>query len=302
MKTVISISLGSSKRDHVAVTELLGEMFHVERRGTDGDSRRAEGLIRELDGKVDAFGLGGTDLYLVAGKRRYVIRDSAHLVRAAQQTPIVDGSGLKDTLERMTINYLAQEVGINFREKRILVVSAVDRFGLAEALAATGGRITFGDLIFSLGIPIPITSLPVLRAAAYVLLPVICRIPFKYLYPTGAKQEEIVPRHEKFYLQADVIAGDFHYIRRHLPPELPDKIIITNTVTADDVELLRSRGVRTLITTTPEIAGRSFGTNVLEAMLVAYLGRRPEEITATDYQQLLDALGFTPRVENLDPR
>lgn len=300
MKTVMSISLGSSKRDHVADTELLGETFHVERRGTDGDSRRAEQLIRGLDGKVDAFGLGGTDLYLVAGRRRYVIRDSAHLVRAARQSPIVDGSGLKDTLERLTVDYLRDTLGVNFEEKRLLVVSAVDRFGLAEALAATGGRIVFGDLIFSLGIPLPITSFTVLRALAYLLLPIICRIPFKYLYPTGAKQEEIVPRHAKFYLWADVIAGDFHYIRRYLPPELPGKMIITNTVTAEDVELLRTRGVETLVTTTPEFSGRSFGTNVLEAMLVAYLGRRPEEIAPAEYLHLLDAIGFRPRVEKLN--
>ncbi|TDA70739.1 MAG: quinate 5-dehydrogenase [Clostridia bacterium] len=300
MKRVISISLGSSKRDHVAEVELLGETFHVERRGTDGDSRRAEELIRELDGKVDAFGLGGTDLYLVAGKRRYVIRDSANLVRAARRTPIVDGSGLKDTLERKTVEYLEQEWGMSLADKRVLVVSAVDRFGLAEALAATRAKMFFGDLIFSLGIPIPITSLATLRFLAWLMLPVICRIPFKYIYPTGSKQEEIIPRYEKYYLAADVIAGDFHYIRRHLPPELPGKIIITNTVTGDDVELLRARGVKTLVTTTPEFSGRSFGTNVLEAMLVAYLGRRPDEIAPDAYHQLLETLGFAPRVEVLN--
>lgn len=300
MKRVISISLGSSKRDHVAEVELLGETFYVERRGTDGDSRRAAELIRELDGKVDAFGLGGTDLYLVAGNRRYVIRDSAHLVRAARQTPIVDGSGLKDTLERKTVEYLERDLGMSLGDKRVLVVSAVDRFGLAEALAATGARVIFGDLIFSLGLPIPITSLGTLRFLARLLLPIICRIPFKYIYPTGSKQEEIVPRHEKYYLAADVIAGDFHYIRRHLPPELPGKMIITNTVTADDVELLRARGVKTLVTTTPEFSGRSFGTNVLEAMLVAYLGRRPEEIAPEEYHRLLETLGFVPRVEALN--
>jgi hypothetical protein len=28
-----------------------------------------------------------------------------------------------------------------------------------------------------------------------------------------------------------VIAGDFHYIRRHMPPDLSGKIILTNTIT-----------------------------------------------------------------------
>ena len=58
MKKVISISLGSSKRDHTAVHDFGGHTFQIERRGTDGDKQQAINLIRELDGKVDAFGLG----------------------------------------------------------------------------------------------------------------------------------------------------------------------------------------------------------------------------------------------------
>lgn len=59
MKRVVSISLGSSKRDHQVETEFLGEKFRIERIGTDGDMERMITMIRELDGRVDAFGLGG---------------------------------------------------------------------------------------------------------------------------------------------------------------------------------------------------------------------------------------------------
>jgi hypothetical protein len=70
MKRVVGISIGSSKRDHKVEAEFLGEKFLIERIGTDGDMNRAIEMIRELDGKVDAFGMGGIDLYLVAGGRR----------------------------------------------------------------------------------------------------------------------------------------------------------------------------------------------------------------------------------------
>jgi hypothetical protein len=70
MKRVISISLGSSKRDHLVETEVLGERFIIERRGTDGDKKEACRLFTELDGKYDAFGIGGIDLYLYSGNRR----------------------------------------------------------------------------------------------------------------------------------------------------------------------------------------------------------------------------------------
>ena len=64
--------------------------------------------------------------------------------------------------------------------------------------------------------------------------------------------------------------------------------------------MLASRGVEYLITTTPEFEGRSFGTNVMEALLVALLGKAPESITEEDYYHILDTVRFTPRFEKLN--
>jgi hypothetical protein len=66
------------------------------------------------------------------------------------------------------------------------------------------------------------------------------------------------------------------------------------------VEFLRQRHVRELITTTPNIEGRSFGTNVMEALLVALLNKPLAEITPEDYNRMLDKIGFVPRREMLD--
>ena len=41
----------------------------------------------------------------------------------------------------------------------------------------------------------------------------------------------------------------------------------------DNIELLKSRSVKTVITITPRYDGRSFGTNMLEAALTAYAGK-----------------------------
>lgn len=300
MKHIVGVSLGSSKRNHQVEVEFLGEKFLIERQGTDGDMKKAIDLIRELDGSVDAFGLGGIDLYLIAGKRRWVIQDAQKLANAACKTPVVDGSGLKNTLERRAVSYLNQELGWHLNEKRVLVVSAVDRFGMAEAFVQEGANVIFGDLIFALGIPLPVSSLKIIETFAYILLPLLSRLPFKYLYPTGNKQEKITSAHERYYREADIIAGDFHFIRRFLPEKLPGKTILTNTVTKDDVELLRSRGIRDLVTTTPELCGRSFGTNVMEAVLVSILGKKVEDVTAEDYDMLLDKLEFRPRIVNLN--
>lgn len=299
MKRVISVSLGSSTRDHKVEAEFFGEQFTIERVGTDGDMDKTIQMIRDLDGKVDAFGMGGIDLYLVAGDRRYMIREAKKIAAAAKITPIVDGSGLKNTLERRVVPYLQQEMGWSLAGKKALLVSGVDRFGLAESLNDAGCRMTFGDLIFALGIPIPIRSLGALRTLANLLLPVMCQLPFEMLYPTGKKQETVTTKYGQYYLDADIIAGDYLFIKKYMPSELPGKIIITNTVTASDVEMLRQRGVAVLVTTTPEMEGRSFGTNVMEGVLISILGKSAAEVKPEDYSRLLDRLGFKPRVEYL---
>lgn len=299
MKRVVGISLGSSKRNHQAELTVAGQKLRIERIGTDGSMQEAKRLIRELDGQVNAFGLGGIDLYVWAGKRRYVLREAKQLARCAKKTPVVDGSGLKNSLERKLVQYLLEREPDLLKNKRILLTSAIDRFGLAESLAELDGQILYGDLMFVLGVPFPIYNLRVLQRAAYLVAPIVVQFPIKWIYPTGEKQNKqgYGSRFKKYFQWADIIAGDFHIIRKHMPKHLPGKTILTNTVTSEDIELLKDCGCSRLVTTTPSINGRSFGTNVIEATLVAVLGKNPEEITVSDYLQLLDQIGFEPRVE-----
>ncbi len=301
MKRVVSVSIGSSTRDHSVNTELLGIPFEISRRGTDGDLRKAKEVLKELDGKVDAIGLGGLDVYLYSKTKRYALRDGLKLLQLVEHTPVVDGSGLKNTLEREVIKMLANDERIPLKGKKVLMVCALDRFGMAGALEEAGAKVTYGDLIFSLNLDQPILSLDELAERADKLLPDFCKLPISMLYPTGKKQADIepTPLTDKYYQDAEIIAGDFLFIRRHLPDRLEGKTIITNTVTSKDLDELRKRGVTYLVTTTPEFNGRSFGTNVMEAVMLAILGKKWEEVEPQDYLNLIKRLEFKPRVVKL---
>ena len=299
MKKIVSVSLGSSTRDHHVEVEWLGERFEISRIGFDGSLDRAIERLHELDGTVDAIGLGGIDVYLYAGAKRYALRDGLRMLESVKKTPVVDGSGLKNTLERETVRYLQSNGIIDFRDLPVLMVSALDRFGMAQALVEAGARVTFGDFIFALGVDKPVTSLPEFEALAEKYLPDACKLPFQFFYPTGKKQEKPPePKFSQYYAAAQVIAGDFHFIRQHMPADLQGKTILTNTVTADNIAELRERGVARLVTSTPNLGGRSFGTNVMEAALLALLGKRWQDVTEADYLRLLKELKFSPRIEN----
>jgi hypothetical protein len=80
MKRAVSISLGSSKRDKRVTIKFKDEEILVERVGTDGDVAKARQMYLDLDGKVDAFGVGGVDLYLRLDEREYPLRAALKLV------------------------------------------------------------------------------------------------------------------------------------------------------------------------------------------------------------------------------
>lgn len=179
------------------------------------------------------------------------------------------------------------------------MVCGVDRFGMAEALVANGADVTFGDLIFGLNWDHPIKSLQTLDSFAKLLAPLLTKLPVRWFYPMGAKQSQRKPQHQGYFLENDIIAGDFHFIRRFMPDNLAGKTIITNTVTAGDRKLLRNAGVRCLITTTPSLDGRSYGTNVMEGLLVAASGA-DKQLDATVYEKLLEEYKIESGLEYLN--
>lgn len=299
MKRAVSVSIGSSKRDKAVEIDLLGERIRLERIGTDGDMERAAQLYKELDGQVDAFGVGGTDLGLGVDGKWYPLYSVRPMVRFVHKTPIVDGAGLKNTLENRLAQVIDEQLGDFVQPRTALVTSGADRWGMAMSFYQAGYRCVFGDLMFALGVRIPLRSKTSLKVLAAILLPIVGRVPFEWLYPTGEKQEKRTPKWGAYYAWAKVIAGDAHYIKRYMPDRLDDKVVVTNTTTPEDVDIFRQAGVRYLVTSTPRLEGRSFGTNMMEAALVAVAGHgRP--LTHAELGEMLDRLQLAPQVQQLN--
>ncbi len=294
MKRAVSISLGSSKRDKSVTIRFKGEDILVERIGTDGDIDRAHQMYLDLDGKVDAFGVGGVDLYLRLDEREYPLRAALKLVEGVKTTPLVDGRGLKHTLERRVFELAKNDLGGAPHFKQAFVPVAIDRIGLAQAAAEVSDRIVLGDLMVALGVPIPVYGIPAFKRVARILLPMVSWFPMSMLFygSDGAEQE---PKYTKYFEESDLLAGDFLFMRKYMPMDISGKTIITNTTTVDNIELLRQRGAKMVITTTPRYEGRSFGTNMLEAALTAFAGKgRP--LTDAELNTLIDELKLKPTV------
>jgi hypothetical protein len=123
--------------------------------------------------------------------------------------------------------------------------------------------------------------------------PALTKLPVAWLYPTGASQNKTSTsdRFAAHYRWAEVVAGDWHTIRRYAPARLDGVTILTNTTTKADVAFLAAAGAKRLVTTTPRFEGRSLATNLLEAAFVALRGR---DLGRAGYEAILDEMGYAP--------
>jgi hypothetical protein len=297
-KSVVSVSLGAPSRDHAVEVELLGQSFSIRRQGTGGDFDSYLRAFKELDGKVDALGVGGAEFHMTVAGRRYEWRQLRPVREAIVHSKVGDGNGIKHLLAARAIDLLKAR-GVKLVGKRALVTAAVDRYGMAKALADAGCEMTFADLMM-IGVPVPLHRLDSVDMLAPLVMPVLSRLPFSWVYPVGDEKKPLPTTCKEECMRADVLAGDYLQIQANLPDDLRGKIVITNTTTARDVAELTKRGLHLLVTTTPRLDGRSFGTNVMEAVCRCLIDKPDEAITDADFVGVLERIPLLPQVHELN--
>ncbi len=301
MKEAVSVSLGSKSRDHSGVIDFGDEKVKIRREGTDGDSKAMAARYKELDGTVDAFGAGGCMFNFEVAGKVWPVKTVSKIIKGIEKTPIVDGTGVKNTIERNIMTMIASELDelMERKPKTAMISTGLDRYAMAKSILDAGYDLIYGDLAFGLGINIKIKTEKSLKRLARLSLPIVSRMPLQWLYPTGSKQDSFTPKYGKFFKDATIIAGDFLYTKKYAPYDMEGKIILTNTTTASDIEEFKKRGVSAIITTTPDVGGRSFGTNGLEAAIVAYAGLgRP--LTHEEMSGYIEKLGIKPQIIRFD--
>ena len=300
MRSAVCVSLGSPTRDKAVELNLNGVPIRLERRGAGGDAKRARRMFAALDGEVDALAVGGTDLYINLDGRDYPIRATHKLVRDVHRTPVVDGRRLEYALERRLFELAAPLLGDEPHFRRAFIPFAADRLGLVIAVSEVADEVRIGDLMFMVRLPIAVHGLKPFKRLLRIGLPFVGHLPMAMLYPPGSKDQPPKPRFARHWREADLIAGDWHYIHQYAPSDLERKVVITNTTTEENIELLRRRGVHKVLTTTPRYEGRSFGVSPMEGLLTAYAGQgRP--LTIPELDALIDELDLRPTLQVLNP-
>jgi hypothetical protein len=178
MKKIISISLGSSKRDKIVNARFLGEEFVLERKGCNSDLKRMVEEIKKADGNADMITIGGIHINYITLKSKVPFRDAKKLVKAAVKTPVVDGENFREWIEPYFVKLLIDR-GVIHKNQTVLFPMSANRLAMAKQFVDAGfEKIIYGDLVYDLGVNIPLYSLNAVNRIAAIGAPIFANILF----------------------------------------------------------------------------------------------------------------------------
>jgi predicted amino acid dehydrogenase len=301
MKRILVVHLGQAETTETV--SFLGETIAIESRGCGGDPARAQALISAADGQVDAIGLDGLPKCLKLGPAARPHAVGAALAAMASHTPVVDGAGIRDGLERWAVILADRAQPGIFAEKRILMVPGLNHGGLAQALTRHGSSLRYADPLVYFALPdIPgVGARQTLEQAAAPTLEQAKDFPFRRLTPQPG--EPGVPRAARAFLDADVLAGDIGAIRRYAPRRLERKTVVVEYASEEDLVDLSQRGVSIVVTLMPSLCGRgalgAASAAVIEALLVALRPSPELPLNENTYLDLIAEMDWAPHVRYL---
>lgn len=304
MKTIVNISLGPAKDDYDFTPRFMGKNFRIIRNGTDGSIERMADLLEHWDGRADVIGLGSIQFPFSIGPKDNAEKETQTLYQLASKlkTPFTTGDALRSVGHEWTIRHLQYSFGNNyFNNSRVVFFSGMVSSNIAAALSEYTDNLKFCDPILEHGIPKFLNSIDDLKLYATGLHSVLKWVPTRtltsYAMPLRVYNEFII---QQAVQQAHVVVVPYFHFFKYLQPcafkELSGKTVITSTAYDDRVRFLKNRGVDVIIDTTPKILENVVGVSVLEALIMASLGKTPETLTRDDLLEIISERRMDPRV------
>ncbi|MCP4347415.1 MAG: dehydrogenase [Desulfobacterales bacterium] len=303
MKQIISISLGSGRDDYEFETEFLGQDFNIKRIGTDGDINKAADMLLEWDNKADAMGISHIKFPYTIGPERLIHKHTKKMKELSSKvkTPVTTGDALRKVAYEWALRHIQFKFGNYFDNARVLFLSGMTNYGIAKVMSEFTDNLTFADMLIEDGVSKLLNSLDSLQSYAKGVHELLKWTPTKRIsssvMPTRLWNEYIL---RKAMQKASVIVipyYDFYsYVEKCGIEELGGKIVITTTAYDDRVKFLKDRGVDVVIDATPKILQEVVGLSVLEALILAALEKRTEDITDDDLLEIISEQKMDPRV------
>ena len=297
MKKVVSISLGPASEDFRFRARFLGQSFQLTRLGADGNTGRARELIREWRDEADTLGLGGVREHYTVGTDRFVQSDTRKLEKLAGDTPVTEGSKLREITQEWTLRSTQAELGNIFNNAKVLFLSGTLNYRLASVMSEFTDNLSFADPLVQFGLPNLLHTLPALERYAAGTHPILRIDSGRDLVPSLATfrffNHLLLRRAVK---DAHVVVALYEQLQHYDRAELEGKTVITSTVSPQRRAELAGRGVRLVLDCSIQPFKETVGLDVVEAAVMAALDKPAADITQDDYLEIFTELDLTPRI------
>jgi hypothetical protein len=265
------------------------------RLGADDDTTKAWELMRRHQATADAVGLGEIGDHYQVGLRTVVNKETQRLLNVVTRVPATTGATLRRLLQVRAVRHVQHELGHYFNNNIVLFLNGMRNYDMAVALSDYTSNLNFADALFQTGAPTMLGSLEQLELFAKGSDLVLAGRPRELLESAlaGFKSSRVAAAVAKSH----VVVGTFAEIKAvGGPANLSGKTVITSAVDDERQAWFKTCGVNLVIDVSPKLFDRVVGVNVVEAMILAALGKPPEEVSDDDFTEILDELKITPRL------
>jgi predicted amino acid dehydrogenase len=295
MKKVVTVTLGSSKKDFEFKTKFLGQEFSVRRFGADKDSTKAWEMLRRQQANADAIALSDMPDHYHVGLRTVINKKSQHLLQVVTRVPVTTGASLRRLLQVRAVRHVQKELGNYFNNNLVLFLSGMRNYDMAVALSDYTRNLSFADPVFHAASPVLLSSLDQLElfAKGKELLP--DGLPGDFLKGVlGTLKNKIVANAVD---KSQVIVGTFREIQAVAAGRnLEGKTLITSAVDDEAFAFFAKHKVNLAVDVTPKLFDQVVGISTITAMILAATGKAESELTDHDFEEILHELDIKPRL------
>jgi predicted amino acid dehydrogenase len=295
MKKVVTVTLGSSKKDFEFKTTFLGQEFSVRRLGADKDSSRAWELMRRQQANADAIALSDMVDHYHVGLRTVVNKESQRLMQVVTRVPVTTGASLRRLLQVRAVRHVQKELGNYFNNNLVLFLSGMRNYDMAVALSDYTRNLSFADPVFQAGSPLLLSSLEQLElyAKGKELLPDI--VPGKFLKSVlSTLKNKIVAN---AVAKSHVIVGTFREVQAvSSSGNLDGKTLITSAIDDEALAFFAKHKVNLVVDVSPKLFDKVVGISTITAMILASTGKSEAELSDHDFEEIINELDIKPRL------
>jgi predicted amino acid dehydrogenase len=263
--------------------------------GADDDTTKAWELLRRHQNFSDAMGIGEIGDHYQVGLRTVVNKETERLLNVVTRVPATTGATLRRLLQVRAVRQVQKELGEYFNNNIVLFLNGMRNYDMAVALSDYTPNLNFADALYQTGAPAMLSSIQQLELFAKSSKWVLSGKPAELLESSMSWLKS--KRVAKAAQDAHLIVGTFAELKAiGSSANLAGKTLITSAVDDDRMEFFKKCKVNLVIDVSPKLFEHVIGINTLEAMILASLGRPPEEVSDDDFEEILNELNIKPRL------